>query len=225
VSLTTLALVGVHANPTRAQQDEPVSGVPQAARVEFSVLGGIVGGGDLGSTNASMLANEVPTGTQTSLFTTRTEIGQAAVFEGRVGVRLGHGLWVEGGLGYAQPTLAVDISADVEGAPNVTATSQLTQVIGDVGLHYRWQTSRVSPFVLGGGGYLRQLDEPRTTAETGWVAYGGGGVLVRLTRQPGFWSHVALRGDVRVLWLRDGIILVDQRGPTYQATAGVTIGL
>jgi hypothetical protein len=217
--------VGVHASPTRAQPDEAVSAVQRADRVALSVLGGIVGGGDLGSTTAGMLTNGVPTGAQTSLFTTRTEISQAPVFEGRVGVRLGRGFWVEGGIGYAQPTFAVEISADVEGAPNVTATSRLTQVIGDVGLQYRWQTSRVSPFVLGGGGYLRQLDEPRTTADTGWVAYGGGGVLVRLTRQPGFWSHVALRGDVRVLWLRDGIILDEQRGPTYQATAGVTIGL
>jgi len=49
--------------------------------------------------------------------------------------------------------------------------------------------------------------------------------LGRFSDRPGFWSHVALRADVRVVWLRDGIILTDQRGPTFQAMAGVTIGL
>lgn len=197
---------------------------PRAHRVEVSVLGGVVGGGDLGSTDATLLTNEVPTAGRSSLFTTRSAIGQAPLVEGRVGVRLVRGLLVEGGVSYARPELSVDISADVEGAPNVTATSRLTQVVGDVGLQYRWTFGRVAPFVMAGGGYLRQLDEPRTTAETGWMGYGGVGALIRLGTRPGVWQHLALRGDMRVLWLRDGIILDDQRGPTYQATAGLVVG-
>ena len=35
--------------------------------------------------------------------------------------------------------------------------------------------SRLAPFVAGGAGYLRQLHEDRTLAETGQIYYAGGG--------------------------------------------------
>jgi hypothetical protein len=194
-------------------------------RFEISVLGGIFGGGDLGDGKATMLTNDVPTSEETSLFSTSARIDGAPAIEGRLGVRLGRGFWVEGGLGYARPTFAVDISADVEGAPAVTASSKLTQVVADVALQHRWHGLRFRPFVMGGAGYLRHLDEPRTTAETGWLAYGGGGVLMRVApTSVGFWRHVALRGDVRVAWPRDAMILSEQRTPTFTAVGGIVIG-
>jgi hypothetical protein len=194
-------------------------------RVEISVLGGIFGGGDLGDGRATMLTNDVPTSEDTSLFTTSARIDAAPIVEGRLGVRLWRKFWIEGGVGYAQPTFAVDISADVEGAPDVTASSTLTQVTADVGVQHRWSGVRFRPFVMGGAGYLRQLDGPRTTAETGWLAYGGGGMLVRVApHSVGFWRHVALRGDVRVAWLRDGVVLNEQRGAAITAVAGVVVG-
>ena len=102
--------------------------------------------------------------------------------EGRFGVRLSRRLSIEAGAAYSRPTFAVDIAADIEDAPDVTATSTLTQLVADAGLQYRWHGPRFQPFVMGGAGYLRQLDEPRTTADTGWMCYGGGGMLVRLSR-------------------------------------------
>jgi hypothetical protein len=194
-------------------------------RFELTVLGGVAGGGELGEGGASLLTNEVPTGGTTSLFTTRARIDAAPVVEGRFGVRLSRRLWIEAGAAYSHPTFAVDIAADIEGAPDVTALATLTQLVADAGLQYRWNGRRFQPFVMGGTGYLRQLDEPRTTADTGWVAYGGGGMLMRVSTRPdGFLRHLAFRGDVRVLWFRDGIILTDQRDPTYQATAGLSVG-
>ena len=121
-----------------------------------------------------MLTNQVPTSGTTSLFTTSARIDAAPLIEGRVGVRLGRNVWVEGGGSYARPDFAVDIASDIEGAPDVTATSMLTQVTVDGSLQYRWTRAgrRIAPFVMAGAGYLRQLDDTRATAETGWLGAG-----------------------------------------------------
>jgi hypothetical protein len=194
-------------------------------RIELSLLGGLFTGADLGETRATMLTNDVPTSNETALFTTRTSITRAAAIEGRLGVRLAGSLWVEAGMSYAEPDLSVDTASDVEGARNVTAIAPLSQFVADVGLQYRWRGRRVSPFVLGGGGYLRQLDAPRTTVETGSMFYGGGGLVVRLsTASSGWLSHLAARGDARLSWLRGGIHLNDERAPAVVLSGGVTVG-
>ncbi len=196
-------------------------------RVELSVLGGLFGGGDLGDSKAEMLTNQVPTSGTTTLFTTSARIEAAPLIEGRVGVRLGRNVWVEGGGSYARPDFAVDIASDIEGAPDVTAISMLTQVTVDGSLQYRWTRGgrRLAPFVMAGAGYLRQLDDTRATAETGWLAQGGGGVLMRLSTGSGFLRRLAIRGDVRAIWLRDAIVLNEQRGATFTVSAGMTLHL
>lgn len=215
-----------------AQQPEAEQTLARAApqarsadRVELTLLGGFFGGGTLGDTEATVLTNDVPTSGQTSLFKTRTSISHAPAIEGRLGVRLARSLWVEGGLSYAEPRLEVEISGDAEGAANVTARAPLSQFVADVGLQYRWIGRRVSPFVQGGGGYLRQLDAPRTSAESGSVFYGGGGVLVRLsTASSGWLSHLSARGDARLTWLRGGFHLDDERSPALVVSGGVSVG-
>lgn len=205
----------------------PVTTVRPArvSRLEVSLLGGVFGGGELGSTDANLLTNQAVSG-QTLLFTTRTEITAAPVVEGRVGMRLLRAVWVEGGLSYAQPELVAAISRDSEGAADVRASSRLTQVVADGGVQYRWSGRRVAPFVMAGGGYLRQLDDARTTTATGSMYYGGGGVLVRLAPAGRGWlGRLALRGDVRAAWLRGAIRLQDERGPAVIATAGLTARL
>lgn len=221
-------------------QEAPVStaepGVPvttsvvvvKPGRVELSVSGGLFGGGDLGDTKAEMLTNQIPTSGTASLFTTSTRIDAAPLVEGRVGVRLSSKVWVEAGASYARPDFAVDIASDEEGAPDVTAVSMLTQVTVDGALQYRWARDgrRIAPFVMGGAGYLRQLDDTRATAETGWLVHGGGGAFLRLSPNGlGFWRRLSIRGDVRAVWLRDGIVLSEQRGVTYTASVGLTLEL
>ncbi|WP_157899193.1 hypothetical protein [Luteitalea pratensis] len=195
--------------------------------LEVSVLGGLFGGGDLGDGKAEMLTNQIPTSGMTALFTTSARIEAAPLIEARVGVRLGRNVWGEGGGSYARPDFTVDIASDIEGAPDVTAISKLTQVTVDGSLQYRWTRSgrRLAPFVMAGAGYLRQLDDTRATAETGWLAQGGGGVLMRLSTGSGFMRRLAIRGDVRAIWLRDGIVLNAQRGATFMASAGMTLHL
>ena len=209
-----------------AQDDQPVVRAPPGPpRFEVAVLAGVIGGGDLGDTSASMLGNNVPSGGPTALFTTSTRIGAAPTVEGRVGLRLSRALWMEGGASYGRPEFSVDISGDVEGVPGITAASRLTQVIVDGSLQYRWTRRRVTPFVMVGGGYLRQLDDLRSSVETGSVVYGGAGIRVALAPgRRGFAGRLALRGDARVLWLRGGITLLEERAATYSFTGGIVVG-
>ena len=191
------------------------------------MLGGLFGGGDLGDGKAEMLTNQIPTSGTTSLFTTSARIDAAPLIEGRVGVRLGRNVWVEGGGSYARPDFAVDIASDIEGAPDVTAISTLNQLTVDGSLQYRWTdpAGGLSPFVMAGAGYLRQLDDTRATAETGWLAQGGGGVLVRLSTRARLLAAPRDPGDVRAIWLRDAIVLNEQRGATFTVSAGLTLHL
>jgi len=232
--LLTLVAVATAA-PVRAQQDvtappldvAQVQSVERPGRIELSLLGGLFGGGDLGDSKALMLTNQVPTGGTTSLFTTSARMDAAPLIEGRVGWRLGRNLWAEGGASYARPDFVVDLAGDVEDAPDATAISMLTQVTVDGSLQYRWARPgrRFAPFVMGGAGYLRQLDDTRATAETGWLAQGGGGVIVRVSTRPGFLQRLAIRGDARAVWLREAIVLNEQRGATFTVSAGMTLHL
>lgn len=211
--------------PRETAAPTPVVGAARAPRIEFTVLGGVIGGADLGDTRADVLTNQVPTSGTTALFSTSTSLGAATTVEGRVGVRLTRAWVVEAGLSYGRPELRVDISGDVEAAGPVTAVSSLSQYIVDGALQYRWPGRRVTPFVMGGGGYLRQLDEPRTTADTGAVFYGGGGVRVALAPgSRGLLGSLALRGDARLVWLRKGVTLNEERGPTFSVSGGVSAG-
>ncbi len=209
-----------------APQTADVAAPQRLPRLEVSVLGGVLTGADLGDGRASMLTNQLPTSGQAALFTTSTRIDAAATAEARVGVRLSRAWAVEGGVSYARPVFSVEISDDVEAPSGVTASSRLTQVIVDAALQRRWTGRRVTPFVMAGGGYLRQLDQLRATADTGTVVYAGGGVRIALApNHRGFAGRLALRGDARVVWLRDGITLNDERGPAVSASAGLSIGL
>lgn len=211
--------------PAPDQEALPPRAPGRPPRLELTVLGGAIGGADLGQTRASVLTNQVPASGTTALFTTSASIAAAPMVEGRVGVRLGGRWLVEGGLAFARPEFRVEISGDVEGAPDVTAISRLSQYIADGALQYRWHGRRVSPFVTGGAGYVRQLDEPRTTGDTGVMYFGGAGVRVALA--PGSRSvlrHLAVRGDARLVWLRKGLSLNEERGPTFAVAAGLSAG-
>jgi hypothetical protein len=160
------------------------------------------------------------------LFRTTTRITGSSAVDVRVAARVAAGLYAEGGISYGRPELQVRVSGDVEGAPDVDATSALTQVTVEGGLQYRFGRGRLTPFVMGGAGYLRQLDDPRTTVGTGQVYFGGGGVRYGLgTPRPRGGYTWALRGDVRVVGYRGGILEGDQRPAGLVAGAGVSFGL
>ena len=125
-----------------------------------------------------------------SLFDTSTERSAAAGFEARIGVRLRRTFEVEAFGTYAVPSLRTEISGDFENAASVTASETVQQfMIGGSVLRYlrhnRARPLRVAPFLLAGGGYLRDLHEGAVLAETGHFYVVGGGVKVPIRRQEG----------------------------------------
>lgn len=220
--LVLVAGVGtVSAQVQPSGQRPPASQLP---RIDVSVLGGVSTGGDLGASDAALVGNTSSGGSLATLFTTRTRLAAAPLGEVRVGVRLVQGWVVEGGVSYGRPALQVRLANDLETASDATATSRLTQVVADGALVHRWRRGRLSPFVMGGAGYLRQLDEPRTTVGTGQVYFGGGGVLVGIGRaRPGGLQRLQVRGDVRLVGYRGGLPLVDERPLGVVAGLGLTL--
>lgn len=71
-------------------------------------------------------------------------------------------------------------------------------------------SARLRPFVVGGGGYLRQLHEERTLVETGQLYYGGFGARYWLRGGSGTARAFGLRGDLRANLRRGGIDFEDK---------------
>jgi hypothetical protein len=105
------------------------------------------------------------------------------------------------------------VTADVEGAPSVTAIERLDHYLIDGGIVVKFDEFRVGgwqPFAVGGAGYLRQLNEGLTVTEEGHLFYVGGGARrTLLTRPSGLLRALGARVDVRLNILSGGITVED----------------
>jgi hypothetical protein len=147
------------------------------------------------------------------LMTSESRVTPAAAPEVRVGVSLTPRLTVEGGASRSRPRVGVRIFGDAEAPSEELPGEQLEQYVFDGGLS--WQVPlnlgrRMAPFVAGGAGYLRQLHEDRTFAETGRIYYAGGGARYWLRGGHGNAMPAGLRGEFRINLRRDGIDFEDQ---------------
>ena len=126
-----------------------------------------------------------------------------------VGVQLTRGLRAEVSVAYSPTGLSTRISGDVEGVADLTVKAPVTQFLVEGGLQARparWAHGRLSPFVTGGMGYLRQLNDGRTLVETGRAWYFGGGLYYeRAATHPRRLKATGVRADLRALVLRDGV--------------------
>ena len=149
-------------------------------------------------------------GSRTPLFSTSSDLAGAAGIAGRVGVRMTRSLVAEAEASYLEPQLRVAITGDFEGAAPVTASETVRQFsIGGGVLWYlanrRWPR-RVAPFVLAGGGYLRQLHEPGTLVDTGGYYQVGGGATYLVVSSPRFHTRgIGARLDARALVRSKGV--------------------
>jgi len=155
--------------------------VPHAGTVEVSGGGVFSGGYDLGSISADETRNS---GTGTGpfvLFTAATRTKPALGVQGRLGVFVATSVAVEAGIQFARPVLSSKLSGDAEAAPDVTATETLTRLVvdGSLVLHLSglsFAGGKGVPFVLGGGGYVRELHEKNEVIETGREYHAGAGL-------------------------------------------------
>jgi hypothetical protein len=178
---------------------------------------------DLGSTTASITANATPS-TDYPLFKTGADLEGAPGFEGRIGVRITRAIGVEGAFQYSRPTLETRISGDVENAPSILAAADLSRYVIDVSgvVHLtRFRIGRGGvPFVLGGLGYLRELDDAQALAETGRLYHAGGGFKYLFdSRAHGLVKGLGIRADAR-LYFKDGGYELETGEPLRRFVAG-----
>jgi Outer membrane protein beta-barrel domain len=177
--------------------------VPHAGTVEISGGGLWAGGYDFETAHANETRNP-PTGSDPlTLFQVAPRLDGSAGAEAHLGVYLGHRLSVEGGVQYSRPSLTARTSNDFENAPDTTLTSPVTQYVIDGSVLYHFGTGRLTPFVSGGGGYVRQLLEDNSIVETGNEFHGGGGVKYWL----GGSRRFGLRAEARASSRSGGISL------------------
>ena len=173
--------------------------------------GGIVwsGGYAVGDVNAQLRGNAAgSTPPPFTLFSASSEVSRAPGVSVRVGVTLTPQLIIEGGGLFAMPRVGFAITRDPELGAQRIAGEQLTQYVFDGALLWHLPLrlgSRTRPFVIGGGGYLRQLHEERTMVETGQIYYGGIGARYWSRGRTGTARSFGLRADVRANVRRGGI--------------------
>ena len=159
---------------------------------------------------ASVPANETTAGGGSrALFDSATTLDQSFGGTVTVAVRLSQLIRVEGAVVFSPTQLSTRITDDAEGVPDTTITSPVSQILVEGGVlaqPRQWRTRHVSPFVTGGLGYLRQLNDGRTLVETGSSYYVGGGLYyVRTPARPGRVKATGVRADLRALVLHNGV--------------------
>ena len=199
----------------------------------FELSAGLIGIGpiDFGSDTAELVAN-APSAPPSTLFRAASSIGTGIGVDGRVAFNVTRAFAVEGGFVWSRATLESRITSDVEGVPNVTVAQDLDTYFIEASAV--WHVNNASfaggrgiPFLAGGAGYLRQLDEDAMlTSESGRVYHAGGGIKYLLVdRRRGFVRGLGLRGDVRA-YLREGGVEFDEdteRRTTWAAAAALMI--
>lgn len=173
-----------------------------------------LGGYDVGGSSAQLRGNATgATPPSFILLTADSHFTSATAPEVRVGISLTRRLVIEGGASLSHPRVGVSISDDAEAAAQELIGEELQQYVFDGGLNWQLPIDmgrRLAPFVTGGAGYLRQLHEDRTLAETGRIYYAGGGARYWLRGGRGNAIPAGLRGEFRLNIRSNGIDFEDK---------------
>jgi hypothetical protein len=150
---------------------------PRPGSVEISGGGLLAGGQDLPDQAATLTPNPSTGSSSFELFNANPSLGAGFGAQGMVTVYLTRALAVEGGLQFSRPQLKVELSDDVEDAPDVTASTTITEYVftGSLVYHF-WGSGRTVPFVAGGAGHLRDAHSGNGVVETGIEYHATGGV-------------------------------------------------
>ena len=209
VLAVALGLVACAPSAVRAQPPTD----PAPGRVELGIGWVWIGGEAVGSGDATETTSS---GGALSLFRTSTELAAGSGVEARVGITLARAFELEASGTYAVPRLRTAISGDYENAVPVTASEPVQQFTAGVGLlwyvrHDQARPASVAPFLVAGGGYLRELHEGSVLVETGRFYRVGGGVKFLFRwRERTFLKGVGLRIDARAM-MRTGGVAFDDR--------------
>jgi hypothetical protein len=153
------------------------------------------------------------------LFTSESSLGASVGAQATVAVYLTRAFAIEGGFRYARPTLSVRLRDDFEGAPDVTATSTVTQYLFTGSAVYHFGTrGKATPFIAGGAGHARDAHEGNGLVETGLEFHGKAGVKFWFTSGR---RKIGLRLEGGVSVVDGGFTVDDGRRTLPTAAAGL----
>jgi hypothetical protein len=211
LSSAGLALLSVAAflaasSPASAQIYVGASG-PRPGSAEIAVGGGWNVGTTYESQDATLTPNPSTGQGSFDLFSTETKLRSSPGAQAYLAVYVTRALAVEAGFHYARPTLEVTLTDDFEDAPDVTATTTITQYLftGSLVYHFGRPGGRTTPFIAGGAGHVRDVHSGNGLVETGTEYHGKAGVKLWFGRRQN--SGLRIEGGVSI---RDGGFTLDE---------------
>jgi hypothetical protein len=203
-SLIVGAAAGAHAQGAPAFEKKIVVSAGVGAAAGYAV----------GDRTAELRRNGTAAAGPFTLFRTESRLESAPGFDARVAYALSRAFSVEVAGTFSRPTLAVRITQDSEGVAETRSSESIDQYTVEFSglFHLRGRTfgGAVRPYVIGGGGYLRQLHEDRYLLETGRLGYAGGGVHYWLPGRSGKQRTMGIRGEACVVVRSRGIDFEDK---------------
>jgi hypothetical protein len=191
--------------PARAQDRGPAF---RPHRVTFAAGVPLSGGYPIGDITAPLRRNTTSASTASTLLRAESRVDRAAGVEARAGVAISRSIALEVAGGYSTPELSVRISNDPELQGEATASDRLSQYTVDVSALYLLPRLHLGdtarPYVLGGGGYVRQLDEARLNVHSGSSIHAGAGIQ--------YWVRGATNRQQRPFGARAELRLVRRSG-------------
>jgi hypothetical protein len=201
------------ASAASAQSEAPAALRP--GHVVVAVGGAWLGRDALGAVRAEtrQAALQTTSPPPFTLFDTESELGAAIGLDGALTMAITPGWAVEVRGSMRSPTLTTTITGDAEATGTFTATEEVAEYVIDASVLYHpgWGAlgSRTRLYLLGGGGYLRQLHDSDALVETGSTVHVGAGARLWLAGGHGRGIESGLTGDVRWTFRRDGITFDD----------------
>jgi hypothetical protein len=196
---------------------------PHAGSVEIS--GGLPWSAayDIGARDAEETRNIGAGGDPFVLFATTSRVSAATGAVGRVGVYLSQSVAVEGGLQYLRPSFETRVSDDAEQAADVVASERTTRYVADGSLVVHltplsFAGGKGVPFVLGGGGYIREVHDRNELIDTGSEYHAGVGLKLWFGGGP---HRFGLRGEFGVSSRKGGFDFETARRTVRTAGASV----
>jgi hypothetical protein len=195
---------------------------PALAPHRFILSAGAIAGGGyaVGDQTAELRRNAGGNPAPFTLFRAESSFEGTTGFDARVDFALARSVAVEVGATYSTPLLGVTVSGDSESDPAVQLAEEIAQYSVDVSgvWHLAWPSlgRRARPYVILGGGYLRQLHEDRLVADTGGLLHAGGGVWLWFTGESATRRAIGLRAEARLV-RRSGGIEFEDRSRNYPA--------
>jgi hypothetical protein len=114
--------------------------------------------------------------TPLTLFAVNGEMLSAPGAAAQLGLFLSSRVSVEGAFQYSRPILRARITDDFEGAADTDVDGVVVTYLAQGSLLYHFGGGRLVPFVSGGGGYLRQIDDENSDVVSGTEIHAGGGL-------------------------------------------------